>query len=48
MGFDGKVVQRMAERGKKFQGYFSYLAEVLRILLLYKEKRIDAEVQNRG
>jgi YegS/Rv2252/BmrU family lipid kinase len=46
MGFDGKVVQRMAERGKKFQGYFSYLAEVLRILLLYKEKRIDAEFNN--
>jgi len=43
MGFDGKVVQRMAERGKKFQGYFSYLAEVLRILLSYKEKTIDAE-----
>jgi YegS/Rv2252/BmrU family lipid kinase len=46
MGFDGKVVQRMAERGKKFQGYFSYLFEVLRILLSYREKCIDAEFNN--
>ena len=46
IGFDGKVVQRMAERGKKFQGYFSYLAEVLRILLSYREKSIDVEFNN--
>ena len=43
IGFDGKVVQRMAERGKKFRGYISYLAEVLRILLSYREKTINAE-----
>jgi YegS/Rv2252/BmrU family lipid kinase len=42
IGFDGKVVQRMAAKGKKFQGYFSYLAEVLRILLTYREREISA------
>jgi YegS/Rv2252/BmrU family lipid kinase len=42
IGFDGKVVQRMAAKGKKFQGYFSYLAEVLRILLTYREREIRA------
>ena len=42
IGFDGKVVQRMAAKGKKFQGYFSYLAEVLQILLTYREREISA------
>jgi YegS/Rv2252/BmrU family lipid kinase len=42
IGFDGKVVQRMAAKGKKFQGYFSYLVEVLRILLTYREREISA------
>jgi YegS/Rv2252/BmrU family lipid kinase len=40
IGFDGKVVERMAAKGKKFTGYISYLTEVLRILLTYKEKNI--------
>jgi YegS/Rv2252/BmrU family lipid kinase len=43
LGFDGKVVERMAAKGKKFQGYLSYLTEVLRILLTYREKSITAE-----
>ena len=42
IGFDGKVVEIMAAKGKKFQGYFSYLSEVLRILLTYREKEISA------
>jgi YegS/Rv2252/BmrU family lipid kinase len=42
IGFDGKVVERMAAKGKKFQGYVSYLAEVLSILLTYREKEIRA------
>lgn len=42
IGFDGKVVERMAAKGRKFQGYFSYLSEVLRILLTYREKEISA------
>ena len=42
IGFDGKVVERMVAKGKKFQGYFAYLTEVLRILLLYREKNISA------
>jgi YegS/Rv2252/BmrU family lipid kinase len=42
IGFDGKVVERMAAKGKKFQGHFSYLAEVLRILLSYREREIKA------
>jgi YegS/Rv2252/BmrU family lipid kinase len=42
IGFDGKVVERMVAKGKKSQGYFSYLAEVLRILLTYKERNINA------
>ncbi len=46
IGFDGKVVQRMAAKGKKFQGYFSYLAEVLRILLTYREREISATFNN--
>ena len=46
IGFDGKVVQRMAAKGKKFQGYFSYLAEVLRILLSYREREISATFNN--
>ena len=40
IGFDGKVVERMAAKGKRFQGYASYLAEVLSILLTYREKEI--------
>jgi YegS/Rv2252/BmrU family lipid kinase len=46
IGFDGKVVERMAAKGKKFQGYFSYLAEVLRILLTYREREITATFNN--
>ncbi len=46
IGFDGKVVERMAAKGKKFQGYFSYLAEVLRILLTYREREISATFNN--
>jgi len=42
IGFDGKVVERMAAKGKKFRGYFSYLAEVLRILISFKEEEIKA------
>jgi len=42
IGFDGKVVEKMAAKGKKFQGYYSYLAEVLRILLTYREREISA------
>ena len=41
IGFDGKVVERMVEKGKKFQGYLAYMSEVLRILLTYKEKRVE-------
>ena len=46
IGFDGKVVARMAAKGKKFQGYFSYLSEVLRILLTYRERKISATYNN--
>lgn len=42
IGFDGKVVEQMNKKGKKFGGYISYLSEVLRILLNYREQRICA------
>lgn len=48
IGFDGKVVESMAAKGKKFQGYFSYLAEVLRILLTYREREISASFNDRN
>lgn len=48
VGFDGKVVERIAVRGKRFQGYVSYLAEVLSILLTYREKDISVIFDGRA
>jgi YegS/Rv2252/BmrU family lipid kinase len=42
IGFDGKVVERMVSKGKRFQGHLAYMAEVLKILLSYQEKSISA------
>jgi diacylglycerol kinase (ATP) len=42
IGFDGKVVERMVSKGAKFQGHISYMAEVLKILLTYREKNVSA------
>lgn len=46
IGFDGKVVERMVSKGRKFQGHFAYMSEVLRILLTYKERELNARLDS--
>jgi len=47
IGFDGKVAERMAQKGRKFQGHLAYMSEVLRILLSYKENVLKARFDDR-
>jgi len=42
IGFDGKVVELMNKEGKKYGGHHAYMRVVLRILLTYREKYIEA------
>jgi len=42
IGFDGKVVEMMNREGKKYGGHRAYLRAVLRILLTYRERVIEA------
>lgn len=42
IGFDGKVVEMMNREGKKYGGHRAYMRAVLRILLTYREKVIEA------
>jgi len=42
IGFDGKVVELMTRKGKKYSGHKAYLSVVIRILLTFREKQISA------
>lgn len=44
IGFDGKVVEMMNREGKKYGGHRAYMYMVLKILLTYREKAIQARI----